>query len=392
MRNRAVRVAAATMIAALLMLLFVFSAAAAQTETYRIEEFGLSIKFPESDYVITRDTPRDDEAFEALGLDYDQTRTALTTNDIYLFAYNEDNTYQLSLTITQDENTIAVNNYSDITNEERQAIVEEVKKDESVESAAEVKHNGSLFIESDRSKEMDGKTVYIKLSNTIINGYQFDLAMQKDGEPISADEAKALTNAANSLKFDKINRNTGAVFSWWRVILWIGILALVAVAATILYKHRQKVNEQRMEERRKRHNATYPDEHTPAHAVKEEISFEESLGYQDAEEFADRADADLAEADEMATFEINVRERDPAKGISFFEDEGSGIDDGTDYFDTYFREPVERRAWYLRFFSAIGSYTKIAIKHTGYFLRNLFVKIGRWFQKLFTTIKNKIKK
>ena len=98
--------------------------------------------------------------------------------------------------------------------------------------------------------------------------------------------------------------------------------------------------------------------------------------FKDDEEFNRRA-----EADEMAGYDINVRERDPAKGISYFEDEGSSIDDGTDYFDTYFEEPAEKRTKSQRFFSAIGTNIKIALKHTGYFFKNLFKKFIGLFKR-----------
>ena len=383
MRMRFWRLSAVLLLAVVLVFSLIIPAAAAQTETYRFDEFEMSLKLPKDYYVITRDTPEGDEVFEALGFDYNQTMTAMTTDNYYLFAYDEDNTFQISLKITQDEDTKRINNYSDITAAERMTNIENVKKGEGVTSAAEVKHNGSIYIDSAFTKEDEGETVYFKRSDTIINGYQIYLEMRKEGEPISDEEAKVLTNAANSLKFDKINRNTGAVFSWWRLLLWIGLLAVVAIAVTILYKRRQAANARRMEERRKRHESTYmPEEHQPAHAQSEEMTFEESLGYRDDEEFAARADAD-----EMATFDINVRERDPAKGISFFEDEGSGIDDGSDYFDTYFNEPVEKRAWYRRLFSAVGTYLKMALKHTGYFFKNLFLKLTRGVKKLLRRIK-----
>ena len=354
--------------------------ASALDDTYRFDSLGMSIKFPKSDYVITLDTPRGDEVFSAVNLDYDETMTAFKAADIYLRAYNEDMTYQISMTVTKDENTASVNSYSDLTSAERKSILDTLLADESVSSAVEVKRNNNIFLDSERQTTIGDETVYINLSNTIINGMQIDLMLQKTGEPITADEAKALSNAAGSLTFDKIRRNTGPVFDWWRLLLWVVVLAAISVAVTVIYRRYNAANKRKLEERRSRRAAnTTPDESQetePAHAESEQMSFEESLGYKDDEEFNRRA-----EADEMAGYDINVRERDPAKGISYFEDEGTSIDDGTDYFDTYFEEPAENRTKSQRFFSAIGTGIKIALKHTGYFFKNLFKKIAGLFKR-----------
>ena len=85
--------------------------ASAMDNTYSFDEFGMSMKLPKSYYVITRDTPRGDEVFTKVGLDYDETMTAFRNADIYLRAYDPDKVIQLSMTVTKDENSRTVNNY-----------------------------------------------------------------------------------------------------------------------------------------------------------------------------------------------------------------------------------------------------------------------------------------
>ena len=130
-------------------------------------------------------------------------------------------------------------------------------------------------------------------------------------------------------------------------------------AVTVIYKRYnasvKRKNEERLKARRAKRGGD-EEEPEPAHAEKEEeITFDEALGYRNDEEFAERA-----EADEMAGYDIKVRDRDPNKGIEYFEDEGSNIDDGTDYFDTYFKEQAEPRSGVQRFFAMIGFYIKNA--------------------------------
>ncbi len=374
MRRRLLKLTAVIAVVVLAFSAFAISAAAID-DTYRFDEFGMSMKIPKSYYVITRDTPRGDSVFSEVGLDYDETMTAFGFADIYLRAYDPDKILQISLIVAKDEDSTAVNNYSDLTAAERKAITDTMLGDNTVSSAVEVKHNGNIFFDSERSTSVGSETVYINQCNTVINGYRIDLMLQKSEEPIAPDEAKALANAANSISFDNIKRNTGAVFEWWRLLLWVGLLAAISLAVSVIYKHNDNAKKRKLEERKARRAAASTETEngsTDISAFEEDknISFEQSLGYKDDEEFSSRA-----EADEMAGLDISVRERDPNKGVAYFEDEGESIDDGTDYFDTYFKEPTEKRTFFQRFFGTIGTYIKIAFTHTGYFFKNLFNKI-----------------
>lgn len=369
MRGRRFRAAAVL----LLIVMMVFASAirvCALDDTYSFEELGMSVKFPKDQYVISLNTPRGDPVFDAVNLDYDETMIAFRNADVYLMAYDPDKTYQISMTVTKDEKTEEINNYADLTSAERKVILDTVSQQENIVSAVEVKRDNNIFLDY-QSAVSDGETTtYINLCNTVVNGMQIDLTLRKVGEEITPEEAKVLTNAAGSLSFNKVNRKTGAVFDWWRLLLWVGILAALSIAVTVIYKqYNASVKRKTAERLRSRRSPNGEEEEPePAHAGKdEEISFEEELGYKDDEEFAERADAD-----EMAGYDIKIRDRDPNKGIEFFEDEGSNIDDGTDYFDTYFKEQVESRTGIQRFFAAVGFYLKRAGRKIGNFFRNLF--------------------
>lgn len=371
MRAKLTRICAAGIVAIITAFCLIIPVAALD-DTYHMEDIGITMKFPKGDYVITRDTPRGDEVFDAVNLDYDETMTAFKAANIYLRAYDPEDVYQISLIVTQNADTEAVNNYSDLNEAERKEILDTFQSDESIKSAVEIKHNDTIFFDTERETTIDDETVYINQCHTVVNGMQIDLMLQKSEEEITAEEALQLTNAANSMTFDKVQTSpSGPAFDWWRLLLWIVILVAISIAVSFVYKQYRAANQRKMEARRQRHNTTLADYEEARHAEEEpEMTFEESLGYKDEEEFTSRA-----AADEMAGTDISVQEKDPNKGINFFEDEGEGIDDGTDYFDTFFKEPVEQRSPVQRFFSAIWSYIKIGATHTGYFFKNLYLKL-----------------
>lgn len=368
MRSRFLR-AAAALTAVLLLLLSTAISVAALDDTYEFDDLDMSVKIPKSFLVITRSTARMDEVFQKVDLDYDETMTAFRAANIFLRAYEPEGAYQISLTVLEDANSAAVNNYSDLTAAQRQTIADAFTAQQDVSSVVEVKHGGNIFFDYERQTKLDGKDVYISQCNTIVNGMQIDLSLQKNDEPATAEESKVLTNAAASLSFETIRRDTGPVFDWWRVLLWAMILVVISVAVSIIYRRKNEAKQRLMEERRRRragHNDPEEDERLTTY----QPTFEESLGYSDEEEFKARADAD-----DMAASDISVKEKDPSKGVVLFEDEGSGIDDGTDYFDTYFEEQAEKRSFWRKALDGIVSAFKIAATHTGYFFKNIFKKI-----------------
>ena len=345
--------------------------AAALDDTYRFDDFGMSLKISKNYYVITRETPASDEAYSVLKLNYNDTVKAFEAADIYLRAYDPEGTFQISLTITSDERSKAINNYTELSDAERRNILDVLTAEPGVTSAAEVKHGGWVYYDTSRESTLDGEPLYINQCNTVVNGLQIDLSMQKGKEAILANETKVLTTIAASVEFDNVKTtDTGPVFSWWRILLWAGILVVLTVGVSVVYKHRNAAKRRRLEERRLRRSAAQDEADITADVITVDdkpVTFEEVLGYRDADRYSSRAATDLD------TFDISVKEKSPTHGISYFEDEGKSIDDrADDYFDSYFRGPTPRRSGIARLFSTIGAYIGIGFRHIGYFFRNLF--------------------
>ena len=335
-------------------------------DKYEIDELGLSIKLPREYSVITRTTPQDDEAFKKLGLDYNETMTAFSAAHIYLQGASEDGVLKVTLTKTSDKNSEAINNYSDLSSSERKKVTEAFLSDQMYTSGTEVKHNGNIYIDLRFSQKTPESTIYGYQCHTVVNGMNINLTMQKNKEDLTADEVKVITNIANSVKFNKIKRNSSLAFDWWRVLLWILVLVAIAIAANYLYKFYTNTKKEKAQKRRV-HNrmqskALRSEEDTlldggsekaPSQSTSQMLfdelsldddlmSFDEMLGYGD-DDYHSRANTDLD------YFDIDVKTKDDSKGVSFFEDYESSSsrsdflndilgDDDSDYFDDFFSE------------------------------------------------------
>ncbi len=378
MRKRVLKAVLATVVLAAC-LLCTLTSVSALDDKYTFEEIGMSLKIPKGYTVITKDSDRFDEAFTTLGLDYDETVTAFSAAHIYLQAVDPENTFRITVAVTSDENSANINNYSDITPQQREEILNNFLSDSMCTSAIEVKHGGNIFFDLTLLSKAGDDTTYINQCNTVINGENINLTLEKSKESILPDEAKALSNVANSLSFDKIIRlNEGPSFEWWRILLWVLVLAVISFVISFIYRQYNISKKKKLEERRRRRATRLVEQmQNEDDASKEQenpVSFEEVLGYEDEKDYQTRADTDLE------SFDISVKEKDPMSGMSFFEDSGDSIDDGTDYFDTYFKQPTATRTPVERAANTVGAYIKIAFHHLGYFFQNIFRAIAKIFK------------
>lgn len=390
MRKRHLMALVSVLTCIVLLLCSVVSAGAID-DKYNIDELGISVKIPKEYTVITRTLERDDEAFEKLSLDYDETMTAFSAANIYLQAVSDDSVLKVTLTQTSDKNSEAINNYSDLSSAERKTVIDAFLSDPMYTSGVELKHNGNIFFDLSFAQETPSGVIHGYQCHTVINGMNINLTAQKSKEELTADEIKAVTNIANSMHFDKIKRSSGVAFDWWRVLLWIVVLGLIGFAAQYFYRQYNEKKRQKREEHRSRRSrnrevaesdelvmsgSEHVGERESTHSLLYDLGFEDTdddsdtdtlediLGYDD-EDYRLRANT------EFDSFDINVTEKDPSHGVEYFEDEGENIDDKPDYFEDYFAQDTESRPVTKRAASSLVLNVKLFFKHAGYFCKNL---------------------
>lgn len=365
MHKKSFRNILSLLVCILLLLCSIFSVGAID-DKYEISELDLSVKLPREYSVITRTTPENDEVFSKLSLDYNETMTAFTAAHIYLQGVSEDQILKITLTGTSDKNSEAINNYSELSSSERKTVTEAFLSDQMYTSGTEVKHNGNIFIDLRFAKKTPASTIYGYQCHTVVNGMNVNLTMQKNNEDLTADEVKVITNIANSIKFNKIKRNSSFAFDWWRILLWILVLVAIGIAVHYLYKFYQNSKNEKEQQRRNQHRIQSKAHRTQEDllhdgevsgnasdssksffdefSLDDDMSFEEMLGY-DTDDYHSRANT------ELDYFDIDVKTKDESKGVSFFEDYESDRnrsnsdflndllgDDDSDYFDDFFSD------------------------------------------------------
>lgn len=366
-------------------------------DKYTIDELKMSIKIPKEYTVVTRTTERGDEAFSALKLDYDETMTAFSAANIYLQAVSDDALLKVTLTATTDENSKAVNNYSELSSAERQQVLDAFMSNSSYTSGREIKHNRIIYFDMGLTQQTQESAIYCYQCHTVVNGMNINLTLQKYEEELTADEIKVVTNIANTVNFDKISKKSGPSFEWWRFLLWIAILVAIALLTKYFYAQYSNAKKEKSkrplralrddgvseEDKLLSAPTKYTFESGSVHELlsdlefdqnadseKEELSFDELLGY-DTTDYKKRANT------EFDAFEIKVKTKDEKSGVSYFEDSGKGINDKKDYFDEFFNEETESRPVHKRFLSTVVLYMQMMLRHIKYFFKNLAKSLSK---------------
>ena len=160
---------------------------AALDDKYTIDELKMSIKVPKEYIVITRDTEREDESFASLSLDYDETMTAFSTANIYMQALSDDAVLKVTLTSISDDNSKAINNYSDLSATERKQVLDAFMQNSSYTSGKELPRNGTIYFDMALTQQTEESTIYCYQCHTVVNGLNINLTLQKGEVELTAD-------------------------------------------------------------------------------------------------------------------------------------------------------------------------------------------------------------
>ncbi|MBR2714681.1 MAG: hypothetical protein IKB73_00545 [Ruminococcus sp.] len=359
-------------------------------EKYKIDELGLSLKVPKEYTTITRTTEESNEAFKTLSLDYNETMTAFYAADIYLQSVSSDQSFKITLAQTSDDNSKAINNYSDLSTSQRETILNAFLADDMYTNGVLVKHHGYSFLDLSFTQHAQSGVIYGYQCHTVVNGMNINLTLQKNDEELTQEEIKIVTNVADSIDFGKIK--SGGGFDWLRLFIWVLVIIILVILGRYFYKMYKVRMESKKPQRRRREREesllTGIDvEEKPSEPVRrarsvfddlglegfdddfELHSFEDSLGY-DADNYGERYNTDFD------SFDVSVHEEDELDVMSLFEDSDVSEKESSDYFTDYFTQDEDILPEDNSVLGNATLKTKSFFKHLGYFFKNLFSMVS----------------
>ena len=373
-RMKRIRLVICTLLAVLIVSMSVLSVSAID-EKYYLKDLGMTVRLPNSYYTITRETQKDDPVFRVLNVGYDETMTAFHAAEIYLQSQDGDRRSKISISMTEDETSKALLSYGTLKDDQLNELIKTYESEGIYKNGEIKKHNGFTTLDFDFERKTDDKVIYGQMINTVINGMNLVFTLQKDNEIIIPDESRVFTNMVNTMSFDKILEKNGPSFEWWRVLLWILIMAMIIFVIYFIY-HQNEVSKKKKEslrERRRQSAAKYAAGASYESSLDSKYSensgddeaFDEILGYGDKKEYEQRS------LNDIETLDIRVKEKRDLSGIEYFEDEGRSLITDEDYFDKYFTEQTQPVSKGEKVIGTVKTYTKIGARRVGNFINNV---------------------
>ena len=175
-------------------------------DTIRLEELGLQIDVPSEYYVITRNMAPDDPALSVFDMDSDQVTKLLESNDMYLDLLNNDDKFELTLTMAENaERTL--NQFDEDTLESLEETLAEQYDSAglTVNSIEHFTQDSTVFFQIYVSGEQDGNPLQLLRYYTVHNYQTLVMDLQYWGNAIPESYEKLAKGMVSSIRFDQVD-------------------------------------------------------------------------------------------------------------------------------------------------------------------------------------------
>lgn len=218
-------------------IIFTFSVTAyANDSHYDIDRLYMSLDIPEG-MVVTKENVSEPSQKST------DNNLVQDNDNIYLSAASQDGKYDISITMTQDDESKSVFNYKYLSANEIYRIVEQTAQTYGKESSY-IEQDRDIFITYYATADLQGKKADTLNAQTIINGQRISLVLTSyDGEiPIKA--KGDFNSIINSIEFTKllnmpVKINLSEILS---VTLWVLVVAAVLICAVLAIYYKRNAN------------------------------------------------------------------------------------------------------------------------------------------------------
>ena len=175
----------------------------AASDTYELDELGMSIEIP-SDYVVfTRDVRSDDPNLSAYGVTKDELSSLMLERNVYLNAWDKDINYEIIVTMTESQ-LVDYNQLSDTT---LNGLVSALDTEYAAMGITLIRsdiyqHSQAKFAKIYISQPNNGETAYGLQYNTVYGGKAINITLQSYSGKIDASKETIIQIIVNSVHFD----------------------------------------------------------------------------------------------------------------------------------------------------------------------------------------------
>lgn len=404
--NKAKRIIALVFLCAVIAVLNLVAVNAQESfTTYELDEIGMSVAVPDDMLTVTRESEKTDEFFTTFKSDYDDTMENLEKGNIYLQAMKTDNSAVLTISMSENEDSINIENYNSLSEEQLDSIKKSLLTNESYKSCSIEKHNQNTYLDFYVKTSSDNKMVYAEQCNTVVDGKLYIITLQgSNGKKITADNKELMEDILDSVIITPSNFFTENM----DMIIFVGVIALSFVAVAVLFiiilkhfKNPVRKDKNLIHELAHEHRISATTQIPRKHFADVDYSEDNSF----MEEYAPLGD-DTAESAEKPVEEVvenipvqpaeNISEVKVSEEVSEAVTSDESFENDSDYFDSV-PEPEEMYS-YTDVENAVEDYseakrrartqqnTQRAQKNSGDTVKKVFASIGKVLLNILQTI------
>ena len=191
------------LILAIIVLFSFHVTALASSETYSLDELGMTIDIPSEYIVFTRDIDGSDPALSAYGIDKEDMLDFMESNNIYLNAMDEQVSFEIVVTMT-GSTTNDLNLWSDTELEALESFFESADNEKNVIEKYEIyQHEQTKFIKLHVAQQTETNTTYRLQYYTVYDNMAINVALYSYSGKINSDMESILNAIVDTVYFEK---------------------------------------------------------------------------------------------------------------------------------------------------------------------------------------------
>ena len=212
---------------------------------YKPDNTKMTIRLPSEMYILTPDIDEDDPALAAANLTKEKVKKSFTENGTLLKAFAKDFSFDITLTMTQNERTQTIDNLSSLSEEEITQITNALLENNLAVGCSKNTYNGTLFLSFDTEYETADTKIYGVQEYTVVNGKNIIITFQSHTGKLTENQQALISDIMSETVFegreeesvgisDAPSTDVNNLDPRYIVILISSVVALVALASMII--------------------------------------------------------------------------------------------------------------------------------------------------------------
>ena len=164
----------------------------------------MNIALPNDVYAILRSGEQSEKALELFKMTAEEAVASLKKSNMYLKASPEDFAYDITVTMTQDEDSKTINNFTELSDKDLIEITNSLTKQKEYTSCTQKKYGDVLYLSLNYHSTEDGDDIAGIQNYTVVNGQKITITLQTRAKDLSDQQKEILEAVMKSVSFTDI--------------------------------------------------------------------------------------------------------------------------------------------------------------------------------------------